>query len=181
MTQVAILEKVMMYIPVADETFGGTPIESKRGLKMTPPPRPRAPATHPPKNPKQRTFLRILPSKTRSLSAKLTLLYFFLSYYSELVILTATYTIASITMKKTPKKTQSPALHFSILKSPFPPLSRDWMSKHERQRKLMPCFFHWPWLSSCLIIFFKIKISLSFCSSPVGSFGKPSVSRLESD
>lgn len=89
MTQVAIFENVIIYIPVADETFGGTPIANRRGLNITPPPRPRAPATHPPKKPKHKTFLRTFPSKTRSLSAKLTLPYFFLSAYSELVIFTA--------------------------------------------------------------------------------------------
>jgi len=89
MVQVAILEKVIMYMPVADETLGGTPIANKSGLKMTPPPRPRAPATQPPKKPSPRTFLRILPWNTKSLSTKLISPYFFLSAYSLLVILTA--------------------------------------------------------------------------------------------
>ena len=89
MVHVAILEKVIMYIPVADETLGGTPIAKRSGLKITPPPRPSAPATQPPKKPSPRTFLRVFPWKTRSLGTKLILLYFYLSACSELVILTA--------------------------------------------------------------------------------------------
>tara|TARA_B110000503_G_scaffold117887_1_gene178303 strand:+ start:1748 stop:1861 length:114 start_codon:yes stop_codon:yes gene_type:complete len=37
-----------MYIPVDVDTFGYTPIAIKAGLKIAPPPNPRAPATHPP-------------------------------------------------------------------------------------------------------------------------------------
>ena len=40
-----------MYIPVADDTEGGTPILNNTGLKIAPPPSPRAPETHPPRNP----------------------------------------------------------------------------------------------------------------------------------
>lgn len=71
-----------MYIPVAEETFGGTPRLIKSGLKITPPPRPRAPATQPPPKPRASTILKTLPSKMRSLLVRLTLLYSFLSDYS---------------------------------------------------------------------------------------------------
>jgi len=37
-----------MYIPVDVETEGGTPREIINGLNIEPPPRPRAPPTHPP-------------------------------------------------------------------------------------------------------------------------------------
>ena len=37
-----------MYIPVAVETEGGTPRLIISGLKMEPPPKPRAPPTQPP-------------------------------------------------------------------------------------------------------------------------------------
>ena len=42
------VEYMIMYIPVEVDTYGGTPIEIIRGLKMLPPPSPRAPPTHPP-------------------------------------------------------------------------------------------------------------------------------------
>lgn len=49
--QAATFEYIIRYIPVAEETFGGTPMPIKYGLKMTPPPRPSAPATKPPPKP----------------------------------------------------------------------------------------------------------------------------------
>lgn len=85
MTQVTIFENVIKYIPVADDTFGGTPIESNSGLKMTPPPRPSAPATHPPVKPRNSTFLRILPLKIKSLGAMLILLNFSFSDCSDAI------------------------------------------------------------------------------------------------
>ena len=71
MMQVAILLNVMRYMPVADETLGGTFIAIRIGLKMTPPPRPSAPAIHPPKNPKDKMIVNVLPSKIKSLCARL--------------------------------------------------------------------------------------------------------------
>jgi hypothetical protein len=43
---------MIMYIPVEVDTDGGTPSEIIKGLKIDPPPRPRAPLTHPPTNAK---------------------------------------------------------------------------------------------------------------------------------
>lgn len=71
--QVAILENVIIYIPVAEETLGGTPRLINSGLKITPPPRPSAPATHPPPNPRARTILKVLPSNIKSFLDRLTL------------------------------------------------------------------------------------------------------------
>ena len=120
MRQAAILEKVIKYIPVADDTLGGTPMLNKRGLKMTPPPRPRAPATHPPPNPRNKTFLSTLPSKTRSDGTKLILPYFCLSFYSLAVTLIAMSTIRIISTIKTAVDVQSATLHFA--KPPSDPL-----------------------------------------------------------
>ena len=83
-----ILENVIKYIPVADDTLGGTPIYKRRGLKMTPPPNPKAPATQPPPNPKQRTLNRTFPWNTRSLGTMLTFPYLFFKSYSYAEILT---------------------------------------------------------------------------------------------
>ena len=48
----APVEKIIMYIPVALATLGGHPKLSKSGLKIEPPPSPRAPETQPPTNEK---------------------------------------------------------------------------------------------------------------------------------
>jgi hypothetical protein len=52
---------MIMYMPEAEATLGGSPMLSNRGLKMAPPPRPRAPETNPPRNEKISSFLRLLP------------------------------------------------------------------------------------------------------------------------
>ena len=48
----APVDQIIMYIPVAEATIGGHPKLSNNGLKIDPPPRPRAPDTQPPKNEK---------------------------------------------------------------------------------------------------------------------------------
>ena len=47
----AVLENVTRYSPDAAATSGGKPRVKKIGLKITPPPRPKAPASSPPKKP----------------------------------------------------------------------------------------------------------------------------------
>jgi hypothetical protein len=47
----AIFEYTTRYVPVDDAIFGYSPIVISIGLKMAQPPRPKAPATHPPQNP----------------------------------------------------------------------------------------------------------------------------------
>jgi hypothetical protein len=42
------VEKSTINIPVAEATAGVTPMLKRTGLKTTPPPKPRAPDTHPP-------------------------------------------------------------------------------------------------------------------------------------
>ena len=90
--QAAILLKVTRYMPVAEETFGGTPIDNSKGLNMDPPPSPSAPATQPPANAKKRTSQSVLPSNLKSLSTKFVLLNFFLSVCSLATILHASRT-----------------------------------------------------------------------------------------
>jgi hypothetical protein len=124
MTQVAILENVIMYMPVAEDTLGGTPIANRRGLKITPPPSPRAPATHPPKKPRVRTFLSVLPSNTKSLLDRLIFPYFCFNFYCFETSLTAIMTIDTITAMNSTKKIQSAVLHFLILILPLEPLRR---------------------------------------------------------
>lgn len=48
MTEEPRVVNITRYIPVEEETEGGMPMLSRTGLKMAPPPRPRAPETQPP-------------------------------------------------------------------------------------------------------------------------------------
>ena len=57
---VPAVEKRIMYMPVEDATAGGTPILKSKGLKIAPPPRPRAPETHPPRVAKITNFISML-------------------------------------------------------------------------------------------------------------------------
>ena len=148
MTHVAILLKVMIYIPVAELTFGGTPIANSSGLKITPPPSPRAPATHPPKNPRVNTFLRVFPSNTRSLYERLMFPYFFFSCCCLATNFTATNTMATITTMKRDRNTQSAVLHLLKPILPLPPLNRLWRRRRTNEMRLRPCLLHWPWLFS---------------------------------
>lgn len=156
-------------MPVAEETFGGTPIASRRGLKMTPPPSPSAPATHPPPKPRHRTFLRTLPLNIKSLSARLIPPYFSLRAYSAATFLQEIKTIATIQLKNTATATQSGALHLANVFPRRIQLTR----RMQRATKLIPCFFHCPWPRSYLTIFFTCSISLwrsgSFSGSTIGS------------
>ena len=54
----AAVEYKMRYIPVEEDTEGGTPIERSKGLNMTPPPSPRAPDTQPPRMENTMIFVR---------------------------------------------------------------------------------------------------------------------------
>ena len=61
---------MIMYIPVDEETDGGTPIANNIGLKIAAPPMPRAPAAHPPVNAKINSLNRLREVILISLSAK---------------------------------------------------------------------------------------------------------------
>ena len=69
------------YIPVDEETAGGIPILRSTGLKMAPPPRPRAPDTQPPANATVTNLLTMLGENLRSLLL-IPLLYLILKNYS---------------------------------------------------------------------------------------------------
>jgi hypothetical protein len=130
-----------MYIPVAEETLGGTPRLIKSGLKITPPPRPKAPATHPPPKPRPRTILKVFPSKIRSFSARCTLSNSLLSFYSENTNLTPTKTKHIIKIMNTIIRIQSPAEHFS---KPGEPLRKLITIRSINSKKFIPCFFQIP-------------------------------------
>ena len=62
------VEKIIMYIPVDDDTFGGTPMLKRIGLNIAPAPKPKAPDTMPPKNARINNFRRVFLLKRKSLS-----------------------------------------------------------------------------------------------------------------
>jgi hypothetical protein len=144
MTHVAIFENVIMYMPVADDTLGGTPIANRSGLKITPPPSPRAPATHPPQNPRTSTFLSVLPSNTKSLLDRLIFPYFCFNFYCFDTSLTAMTTMENITAKNTTKKIQSAVLHLLKPIVPVEPLRRLWSKRQSKLIRLRPYLPHWP-------------------------------------
>ena len=53
---------MIIYIPVADDTYGGTPKLKSNGLKTDPPPIPRAPEIQPPRNEKNNNLKSLLLS-----------------------------------------------------------------------------------------------------------------------
>jgi len=113
---------------------------------MTPPPSPRAPATHPPPNPSPSTFLKVLPLNIKSLSTLLMLPNFSFNDYSYAVNLQEMYTWMVMKIMKRASDVQSPGLHLSNTL----PLKRELVKSKNSTIKLIPCFFHCPWLLSCL-------------------------------
>ena len=63
----APVEKIIMYMPVAEATGGGTPKPKSIGLKMLPPPCPSAPDTSPPTNAVAMSIAKLLPYRGISL------------------------------------------------------------------------------------------------------------------
>jgi len=72
---------ITKYMPVEDETAGGIPILSRTGLKIAPPPKPRAPLTQPPINATETSLLTTYGENLRSL-LQIPCLYFILKYCS---------------------------------------------------------------------------------------------------
>lgn len=86
----AEVEKRIMYIPVAEATEGKTPRLNRIGLKMAPPPRPRAPDMKPPMKAKT-TSLKITEElNLRSLGAKPTPSLFLSDYSLRLLLIAIT-------------------------------------------------------------------------------------------
>ena len=73
-------ENKIMYIPVADATEGRTPRLKSSGLKMAPPPRPKAPDIKPPKKAKTTNLKTTELLSLRSLGAIPTPTNFFSAY-----------------------------------------------------------------------------------------------------
>lgn len=69
------------YIPVEEATEGGIPMLKRTGLKMAPPPKPRAPETQPPIKATVTNLRTTSGENLRSL-LQIPLLYLTLKYYS---------------------------------------------------------------------------------------------------
>mmetsp|Transcript_12568 Transcript_12568/g.17342 ORF Transcript_12568/g.17342 Transcript_12568/m.17342 type:complete len:204 (+) Transcript_12568:313-924(+) len=146
-TQDAIFEKLTRYMPVADDTTGGTPRARSAGLKIAPPPRPRAPATQPPIKPINKTLTRVLPFILTSDGTMLTL-YFSFRAYSLALMTTAIQVKRTQISTKMTVMTYSIAEHFStpIIESIDElPLNKFIMIKMMSSRMLRPCLIHCPW------------------------------------
>ena len=61
------VENKIIYIPVEEATEGGTPMLNNKGLKIAPPPKPRAPDTQPPRAAKITNYVIVLPLNLKSL------------------------------------------------------------------------------------------------------------------
>lgn len=78
----APVENIIIYIPLAEATFGGTPILNKSGLKIAPPPKPKAPETQPPMKEKPTSFARFEPRRSITPS-EIPLPYSLFKFYSR--------------------------------------------------------------------------------------------------
>ncbi len=150
---------MIMYIPVEDETLGGTPILRRMGLKMAPPPRPRAPETQPPINPKTISLTRVHPRILRSLSDRPTPT-FYLRACSFLTILIAITVMMQQKTTKLCRTTQSRALHLSMWAIDsilLLPLSKLVRTREINTMKHKACLSHCLWVFSLS----RIRFSLS--------------------
>jgi len=141
-------ENKIMYIPVAEATEGKTPRLRSRGLKIAPPPSPRAPDMKPPRKAKVTSLRRTKISSLRSLGA-IPAPTRSLSFYSFLTLYDAwTERLKQKTMK-IDKIDQSAWLHRSIpiIDSNFrDPLNKFTVMTPIRQSMLYMCLFHYLWL-----------------------------------
>ena len=105
-----VVENRIKYIPVADATDGGTPILRSKGLKMAPPPKPRAPDTQPPSVENTTKVTMVMPLNLMSESIR-PLPTFSFSHYSLLTIFTDRTVITEQNTMKKEKKNHARGLH----------------------------------------------------------------------
>ena len=120
------VEKRIMYIPVPEATEGGTPILSKSGLNIAPPPKPNAPETHPPIVANMTSLVTVLFVNLRSESTKPFPTFSF-SCYSLVTILIDRKVIKQQITKNKKKKNHPKGLQVSMPITDFdvlPPLNR---------------------------------------------------------
>lgn len=109
-----VVENIIMYIPVEEETEGGTPMLNKTGLNTAPPPRPRAPETQPPINPKVTIFITLDLSNLMSLEARPKPPNLALRSYSRMTFLIENIHNTAQSTRKRRSTIQSRTLHLSM-------------------------------------------------------------------
>ena len=137
MTEDDRVENMIMNMPVEAATRGGVPRASRIGLKITPPPKPREPASNPPTKPSTRMIAVFLQLRMRSESTRPFLKSSF-SFYCPLTRkIERTQTIMHITKNAT-IRTQSTVAHLSmpimLLKFELPLNSVSRMSESTRTK-----------------------------------------------
>lgn len=158
------MENIIIYLLVEAAGEGAIPNESNTGLKMDPPPSPKAPDTHPPMKPYNSNFIRIIPVALISLSQR-PLLYFVLSFNSLFIINTARIVTQILNMMYPRMANISLYAHFTIpigeTKDELP-LSIVTSTKRSKVTMFRPYFMYYKWVPSFLII--KSKLFSSFNS-----------------
>lgn len=176
--ELAPVENINMYIPVADATFGGSPRLSSNGLKIEPPPSPSAPETKPPAKDNAKT-LNFLPTRLTSeaMSPSPYLILSYCSYSSTFKLFKLMKTQIPTKTANDPKSCQLQVLIPKMLGSFFDPRNRSMKSRTRNKQTFIIYFLHCLWPFSSFKTFFNFAfIRRILCSSAgLRSFG-PSAS-----
>ena len=141
-------EYITRNVTVEPVTAGGIPKLSKTGLKMTPPPSPKAPAIHPPIRDIANNLLVIVNENLRSL-LQIPLLYLILKNYSCFTLLYALNVIPKQATTKTRHMPKSYHSHFSYPSDTkrdgldFEPLIKLVVSYIENAARHIKCLSHY--------------------------------------
>lgn len=147
------VENMIIYMLVDEATVGGTPKLRRRGLKIAPPPKPRAPETQPPSIDKSTSWTNTLFSKL--ISPFWSLPTFFFNSYSFLTVLTPAYNKMPQITRKLAKRIQYHSPHISMLaidENLELPRSKVVKILEPRRIKHKPCLKYYLWLLSFSII-----------------------------
>lgn len=164
MEEEAVVENIIIYIPVAEDTEGGTPMLNSKGLKMAPPPNPKAPEAQPPKKAKNTSFFTVFLSKRISESTIPTL-NLSLSLYSSLILLMQKKVTPAHNTQKASIIVQSIQLHLEIPTREgtlLLPLRRETLIKAIRITEQMRCLSHYIFVLSFSRIFYSLFHSILF-------------------
>jgi hypothetical protein len=107
------VENMIINMPVDEATEGATPMLSKRGLKIAPPPSPRAPDTQPPIKEKRTSLKTLVLVKSMSLLHS-PLLYFTFKACSLITVRSEYKVVITHTAPNKNTKNQSRAEHLAI-------------------------------------------------------------------
>ena len=134
-----------MYIPVAEATEGCTPRLSNKGLKMAPPPRPKAPDINPPRKAKVTNLIKTEALSFKSLDTIPAPTLVFKAYSFRTLFTAKNVRIMQYTINAR-RMPQSSSLHRYIpIKDSNFLLPRNMFTTKTpvRQAKLRACLFHY--------------------------------------